>query len=57
VRPLTVGAPPRTIQAAPPIWWPQGAITLPGRALAEVGLAAPLLAPEQAAVFLVDAES
>jgi alpha-galactosidase len=55
VRPLILGAAPRTLQTAPPAWLARGAITLPGRVLAEVGLPVPLLAPEQAAVLTVDA--
>ncbi|WP_433791322.1 alpha-galactosidase [Actinoplanes sp. CA-252034] len=46
VRPI--GVPPRTVQDAPPPWMAAGAMTLPGRVLAEVGLPAPLLTPEQA---------
>ncbi|MEV0902650.1 alpha-galactosidase [Actinoplanes sp. NPDC049802] len=46
VRP--VGVPPRTLQDAPPPWLAAGSATLPGRVLAEVGLPAPLLTPEQA---------
>jgi alpha-galactosidase len=57
VRPLIVGAPPRTLQGAPPAWLRQGSVTLPGRTLAEVGLPPPLLTPAQAAVFTVDAVS
>ena len=55
VRPLTIGAPPATRQEAPPAWLQAGAVTLPGRVLAEVGLAPPLLLPEQAAIFMADA--
>ena len=43
------------MQDAPPAWLRTGSVTLPGRMLAEVGLPPPLLAPEQAAVFTVDA--
>ncbi|BCJ41868.1 alpha-galactosidase [Actinoplanes ianthinogenes] len=49
VRP--VGLPPRAVQDAPPPWLAGGAVTLPGRVLAEVGLPVPLLVPEQAALF------
>ncbi|MEU4622142.1 alpha-galactosidase [Actinoplanes sp. NPDC023801] len=46
VRPI--GAPPRYMQDAPPAWMTAGSVTLPGRFLAEAGLPAPLLTPEQA---------
>ncbi|MBC7443422.1 MAG: alpha-galactosidase [Ramlibacter sp.] len=80
VSPLTIGAPPHTIQDAPPAWLAgagagaagEGAgagagsdagaggdavigATLTGGVLAEVGLPAPLLAPEQAALYTVTA--
>ncbi|MEV0566312.1 hypothetical protein [Dactylosporangium sp. NPDC050588] len=51
--PRPLGGPPRTVQDRPPAWLLDGGITLPGRLLAEVGLPAPLLAPQQAAVFEV----
>jgi alpha-galactosidase len=57
VRPLVLGSPPRALQDAPPPWLAVGEVTLPGRLLTEVGLPAPLLTPEQAQVFTVDAES
>ncbi len=57
VRPLVVGAPPRTVQDAAPAWLTAGSVTLPGRVLAEVGLPVPLLTPEQAAVFELTAAS
>jgi alpha-galactosidase len=53
VRPLTIGPAPRTVQDAAPAWLRHGEVTLPGRVLAEVGLPAPLLMPEQAALFTV----
>ncbi len=68
VAPLLLGAPPRTIQDAAPAWLVEpdayggaagdgvgagGAVTLTGAVLALVGLPAPLLAPEQAALFTV----
>ncbi|WIM94953.1 alpha-galactosidase [Actinoplanes oblitus] len=53
VRPL--GHAPKTVQDAPPPWFAGGAVTLPGRVLAEAGLPVPLLAPEQAALFTVTA--
>ena len=56
VRPLVLGAPPRTMQAAPPAWLRDGSVTLPGRVLGEVGLPPALLTPEQAAVFTVSDE-
>ncbi|TFC34557.1 alpha-galactosidase [Cryobacterium sp. TMT2-17-1] len=68
VAPLSLGVPPRTIQDAPPAWLAEpgssgaagafgtdGSVTLTGAVLALVGLPAPLLAPEQAALFTVDA--
>ncbi len=53
VRPL--GHPPRTVQDAPPPWLVAGSVTLPGRALSKIGLPAPLLVPEQAALFTLEA--
>ncbi|WP_250006178.1 alpha-galactosidase [Actinoplanes sp. M2I2] len=55
VRPLVLGSPPRTVQDAAPPWLDAGAVTLPGRVLAEVGLPPALLTPEQAQLFTVDA--
>ncbi|MFV2020880.1 alpha-galactosidase [Micromonospora sp. LOL_023] len=55
VRPLRIGVDPVTMQVRPPAWLRDGAVTLPGRLLAEVGLPAPLLNPQQAALFTVDA--
>jgi alpha-galactosidase len=55
VTPLTLGAAPRTTQDSPPGWLRRGGITLPGSVLGLVGLPAPLLSPEQAAVYSVDA--
>jgi alpha-galactosidase len=52
VRPL--GQAPRVVQDAPPPWLVAGSATLPGRLLSEVGLPAPLLVPEQAALFSLD---
>lgn len=57
VRPLGLGAPPRTIQDAAPAWIRRGQVTLSGRALADVGLPMPLLAPAQTALFVVEATS
>ena len=54
VRPLNLG-PTRVVQDAAPAWLTDGGVTLPGRVLAEVGLPPPLLAPEQAILFTVDA--
>lgn len=51
----TVGAPPLQVQAAPPPWFARGEVTLPGRLLTDVGLAAPLLAPENAVLLAVEA--
>jgi alpha-galactosidase len=55
VRPLTIGPAARTVQDAAPAWLRAGQVTLPGRVLAEVGLPVPLLTPEQAALFTVEA--
>ena len=55
VRPLLVGEAPRVIQDAPPAWLAAGEATLSGALLGLVGLPAPLLAPEQAALFTVEA--
>ncbi|GAB7045796.1 alpha-galactosidase [Catenuloplanes indicus] len=52
VRPLLTGA---VTQDAPPPWLASGSVTLPGRVLSEVGLAMPLLKPQQAALFEVSA--
>ncbi|WP_338145174.1 alpha-galactosidase [Cryobacterium mannosilyticum] len=54
VAPLTLGGAPRTVQDAPPGWLVAGGITLPGSVLAVIGLPAPLLSPEQAALYTVD---
>ncbi|GIG40229.1 alpha-galactosidase [Cellulomonas phragmiteti] len=51
----TVGASPLQIQAAPPPWLAAGGTTLPGRVLLDVGLAAPLLAPQNALLLAVEA--
>ncbi|GGN61335.1 alpha-galactosidase [Actinoplanes lobatus] len=51
VRPI--GVPPRTLQDAPPPWLAAGSATVTGRFLAEVGLPAPLLTPEQALLIEV----
>lgn len=55
VKPLSLGMPPRVIQDAPPIWLAEGEVFLSGAVLERVGLPAPLLAPEQAAVYLLEA--
>jgi alpha-galactosidase len=57
VRPLLVGPAPHTMQTIPPAWLADGAadLVLSGAVLADVGLPAPLLTPEQAALFTVDA--
>ncbi|TFB53406.1 alpha-galactosidase [Cryobacterium tagatosivorans] len=55
VRPLILGAAPRVVQDAPPAWLAAGEATLSGAVLGLVGLPGPLLAPEQAALFTVDA--
>jgi len=51
VQPVTLGDAPRAVQDAPPAWLAAGSITATGRTLAELGLAVPLLAPEQALVL------
>ena len=56
VEALPLGAGPRVIQACPPPWSVSGSVTLGGRVLMEVGLAAPLLAAEQAMLFTVEAQ-
>ncbi|TFB97037.1 alpha-galactosidase [Cryobacterium adonitolivorans] len=57
VRPLLVGPAPGTVQTVPPAWLAvdAGELVLTGAVLAEVGLPAPLLTPEQAALFSLDA--
>lgn len=50
VRVLDLG-PVRTIQDANPPWFDAGSVRLPGRALGEIGLPMPLLAPENAIVL------
>lgn len=55
VRPLELGKPPRVIQDEPPAWLAQGEVFLSGASLERVGIPAPLLAPEQAAVYLLEA--
>lgn len=55
VRPISLGGPPRVIQDQPPAWLADGEVTLSGAVLERIGLPAPLLAPEQAAVYLLDA--
>jgi alpha-galactosidase len=50
---LDTGGEPFVVQQEPPGWWPEAAATavLPGAFLGEVGLALPVLAPEQALVL------
>ena len=57
VRPLLVGPQPHAVQTIPPAWLAAdaGELVLTGAVLAEVGLPAPLLTPEQAALFTLDA--
>ncbi|MGO4784523.1 alpha-galactosidase [Cryobacterium sp. W22_MBD10_FK3] len=57
VRPLLVGPQPHVVQTIPPAWLAADAdeLVLTGAMLAEVGLPAPLLTPEQAALFTLDA--
>ena len=56
VRALILGTPPRMIQDAPPPWLAAGGVTLAGAVLARVGIAALLLAPEQALVLVITAD-
>lgn len=51
IEPVELGGAPRAVQDAPPQWLAEGGITASGRALAELGLPVPLLAPEQALVL------
>jgi alpha-galactosidase len=51
VAPLPVGGEPATMQAAPPDWMAGGGLVLSGRTLESVGLAMPVLEPEQALVI------
>ena len=48
VSPLLPAGPPESGHRRPPGWLTDGGITLPGRILATIGLAAPVLDPEQA---------
>ena len=57
VRRLELGPPPRTVQDAAPPWFDAGAIELTGRILAEIGLAVPLLGPENALLLEVTASA
>ncbi|WP_216364145.1 alpha-galactosidase [Subtercola boreus] len=52
---LDVGAEPRYLAPILPPWLGEGSLTLSGRLLAEVGLAAPPLAPEEALVLRITA--
>ena len=51
VRPLELGAPVRMVQVVDPPWFAAGSLESTGRVLAEVGIPAPLLAPENATLF------
>jgi len=57
VRPLLVGPDPRTAQTIPPAWLAAeaGELVLSGAVLALVGLPAPLITPEQAVLFALEA--
>jgi alpha-galactosidase len=44
---LPPGDRPRAMQVTPPVWLTGGEITLPGSVLASVGVAVPILAPQQ----------
>jgi alpha-galactosidase len=52
VRPLSVDTPPRGF--APPPWWREDGIEVPGSALTLSGLQAPVMHPENAVVLLVE---
>jgi alpha-galactosidase len=47
LRPLPPGDRPHTMQVEEPAWVTDGEITLPGSVLAQVGVAVPVLAPQQ----------
>ena len=55
VRPLPLGPAPRTVQTVSPAWLAAGEQVYSGAVLAAVGLAVPLLVPEQVALYAVDA--
>ena len=52
---LRPGGEPRAVQDAPPPWYADGGIDLPGAVLGEIGLTMPLLSPQQALVLEVTA--
>ena len=52
---LRPGGEPRAVQDAPPPWYADGGIDLPGAVLGEIGLTMPLLSPQQAVVLEVTA--
>jgi alpha-galactosidase len=56
IEPLTFGAPPRYLAAALPRWLSDGTVSLLGRLLSEIGVAAPPLAPEQTLVLRLIAQ-
>lgn len=49
------GAEARAIQDAPPCWFVEGSVVLSGRVLAQLGVAGPLLTPEQAQLYKLEA--
>ncbi len=55
VRLQAPGSAPRTMQIAPPAWVSQGEIVLPGSVLTSVGLAVPILCPEQLLLLRLEA--
>ncbi|KGJ74669.1 alpha-galactosidase [Cryobacterium roopkundense] len=57
VRQLAVGPAAQTVQTSPPAWLDSAAreLILTGAVLGRVGLPAPLITPEQAAVFILEA--
>ena len=44
---LPPGDRPRAMQVTPPVWLTGGGVTLPGSVLGSVGVAVPILAPQQ----------
>ncbi|MFJ8297167.1 alpha-galactosidase [Streptomyces sp. NPDC094447] len=52
VRPLVAGAPPHGF--APPPWWQEDGIGMPGSVLTRIGLQVPVMHPEQAVVIHVE---
>lgn len=55
IAPIDLGAEPDNYWGEPPAWWQSGEITLPGSALASVGIELPALHPDEAVVLRVTA--